>query len=569
MSASLADIPDAASPFLLKYPPSASISSLDADDWRAMMKAACAWLEANHSGVNALNVFPVPDGDTGTNMLLTMRDACAEMERVREASVGALLQAVAHGALMGARGNSGAILSQIFRGMARAVDKAPFLTAATFAAALQEGSYTAYRGVQKPVEGTILTVVREAAEAARRAAALNNDLRFVLDHTVQAAAEAVEKTPSLLSILAQAGVVDAGGKGLFYVLEGWLRCLRGEPLAVAGAMSGAFAGRAEALTGEYNYDVQFVIQGKNLNVEAIRQAIAGMGDSVIVVGDEQTVKVHVHTSEPGKPLNYGASVGQLRQVIVENMQEQYQEFVHGAGSGEGPAAASRQALASSSVAPSSIGVVAVAAGEGLRQVFLSLGVAAVVPGGQTMNPSTEELLKAIEGVAAEQVIVLPNNGNVILTARQAQQLSRKEVRVVPSKTIPQGIAAFLAFNLQADLEANVRNMERALDDIQTGEVTVAVRAARFNGIEVAPGDMIGLLNGELAVKGLSATEVVLALLERMNAQGSEIITIYRGEPVSQEEAETLLEAVRAHYPAQEVELVVGGQPYYHYILSTE
>jgi len=214
-------------------------------------------------------------------------------------------------------------------------------------------------------------------------------------------------------------------------------------------------------------------------------------------------------------------------------------------------------------------VVAVAAGEGLRQVFLSLGVAAVVPGGQTMNPSTEELLKAIEGVAAEQVIVLPNNGNVILTARQAQQLSRKEVRVVPSKTIPQGIAAFLAFNLQADLEANVRNMERALDDIQTGEVTVAVRAARFNGIEVAPGDMIGLLNGELAVKGLSATEVVLALLERMNAQGSEIITIYRGEPVSQEEAETLLEAVRAHYPAQEVELVVGGQPYYHYILSTE
>lgn len=535
-----------------------------------MTEAAYRWLELNHGTVNALNVFPVPDGDTGTNMLLTMRDAYQEMRAVRDLSVGALLQALAHGALMGARGNSGVILSQILRGMARAVDKNSTLTAASFAAALQEGCTTAYRGVQRPVEGTILTVVREAADAARRAAALGNDFRFVLDHTVQAAAEAVEKTPTLLKVLAEAGVVDAGGKGLYYIFEGWLRCLRGESVTVGGMKTATFAGRAEALTGNYNYDVQYIVHGEQLDVEAIREAINKMGDSVIVVGDEHAVKVHVHTNEPGMPLNYGANLGRLSQIIVENMQEQFKEFVHGIGRGEGPAALSRQARTTGNTAGASpISVVAVVPGHGLQQVFLSLGVSAIVPGGQTMNPSTEELLQAIEGAPSDQVIVLPNNSNVILTARQAQQLSHKEVRVVPSKTIPQGIAAFLAFNLQAGLDSNARDMEAALASIQTGEVTVAVRAARFNGIQVAPGDMIGLLNGELTTKGSTAAEVVMSLLEQMRAHEAEIITLYRGEPESQERAEALAEAVRARYPAQDVELVAGEQLHYHYIISAE
>jgi DAK2 domain fusion protein YloV len=569
LAVSSADIPNTLSPLGGKHPAGVPITVLDADDWRAMMEAAYRWLELNHGTVNALNVFPVPDGDTGTNMLLTMRDAYQEMGTVRDLSVGALLQALAHGALMGARGNSGVILSQILRGMARAVDKTPTLTATSFAAALQEGCTTAYRGVQRPVEGTILTVVREAADAARRAAALGNDFRFVLDHTVQAAGEAVEKTPTLLKVLAEAGVVDAGGKGLYYIFEGWLRCLRGEAVTVGGAKTAAFAGRAEALTGNYNYDVQYIVHGEQLDVEAIREAINKMGDSVIVVGDEHAVKVHVHTNEPGLPLNYGANLGRLSQIIVENMQEQFKEFVHGIGRGEGPAAASRQARTAGSTGASPISVVAVVPGHGLQRVFLSLGVSAIVPGGQTMNPSTEELLKAIEGAPSDQVIVLPNNSNVILTARQAQQLSRKDVRVVPSKTIPQGIAAFLAFSLQADLDSNARDMEAALAGVQTGEVTVAVRAARFNGIQVAPGDIIGLLNGELTTKGSTATEVVMSLLEQMKAHEAEIITIYRGEPESQEQAEALAEAVRARYPAQDVELIAGDQPYYHYIFSVE
>jgi uncharacterized protein len=569
LSVSPADVPNSESSLASKYPPSASVTSLDADDWRVMMAAAYCWLEVNHGAVNALNVFPVPDGDTGTNMLLTMRDACQEMETVRDLSVGALLQALAHGALMGARGNSGVILSQVLRGMARAIDKSPYLTAATFAAALQEGSTTAYRGVQRPVEGTILTVVREAADAARRATALGNDFRFMLDHTVQAAHEAVEKTPSMLKVLAEAGVVDAGGKGLYFILEGWLRCLRGEAVSGNGVQSAAFAGRAEALTGQYNYDVQYIIQGDQLDVETIRQTITGMGDSVIVVGDDHAVKVHVHTNEPGVPLNYGANVGKLSQIIVENMQEQYKEFVHGTGSGEGPAAASRQLRTSANTAVSPISVVAVVPGNGLQQVFLSLGVSAIVPGGQTMNPSTEELLKAIEGVPASQVIVLPNNGNVILTARQAQQLSHKDVRVVPSKSVPQGIAAFLAFSLQAELDANAREMESALANIRTGEVTRAVRAARFNGVQVAPGDIIGLLNDDLITSGSTPTAVVMSLLKQMNAQESEIITIYRGEPEGQANAEALAQTVRAQYPGQDVELIDGEQPYYHYIISVE
>ncbi len=569
MAVSSTDIPNPISLLAGKHPAGVPITVLDADDWRAMTEAAYRWLELNHGTVNALNVFPVPDGDTGTNMLLTMRDAYQEMEAVRDSSVGALLQALAHGALMGARGNSGVILSQILRGMARAVDKNPTLTAASFAAALQEGCTTAYRGVQRPVEGTILTVVREAADAARRAAALGNDFRFVLDHTVQAASEAVEKTPTLLKVLAEAGVVDAGGKGLYYIFEGWLRCLRGESVTVGDTKTAAFAGRAEALTGNYNYDVQYIVHGEQLDVEAIREAINRMGDSVIVVGDEHMVKVHVHTDEPAMPLNYGANLGRLSQIIIENMQEQFKEFVHGIARDKGPAALSRWARTAGNTGVSPISVVAVVPGHGLQQVFLSLGVSAIVPGGQTMNPSTEELLRAIEGVPSDQVIVLPNNSNVILTARQAQQLSRKDVRVVPSKTIPQGIAAFLAFSPQADLDSNARDMEAALAGIQTGEVTVAVRAARFNGIQVAPGDIIGLLNGELTTKGSTAAEVVMSLLEQMKAHEAEIITIYRGEPESQEKAEALAEAVRARYPVQDVELVAGEQPHYHYIISAE
>ncbi|MBC8248392.1 MAG: DAK2 domain-containing protein, partial [Anaerolineales bacterium] len=353
---------------------------------RRALEAGTAWLERHVEIINALNVYPVPDGDTGTNMLLTMRAALKELNSSPAQSASVVAHAVSYGALMGARGNSGVILSQLFRGLARSLDKKETFTALELAQAMTEASVIAYKGVIKPVEGTILTVAREAADAAMAAAEERNDLLYVLERTVTEARHSVAKTPSLLSVLADAGVVDAGGQGLFVILEGALRLLQGR--AVEAVPELAAAVDLKVFEGEeYGYDTQFVIQGENLNVEEIREAIATMGDSVMVVGDSHTVKVHVHTDEPGTPLNYAAGWGSLRDIVVENMQEQYREFI-------------RDQTRPPRVAEelSDTAIVVVAPGAGLTRVFESLGVSAVVPGGQSMNPSTQEILKAIEGL---------------------------------------------------------------------------------------------------------------------------------------------------------------------------
>ncbi|MDH7485952.1 MAG: DAK2 domain-containing protein [Anaerolineae bacterium] len=554
-----------------KYPPGSPVLSLDGEDFRALFRAGCAWLERDHQTVNALNVFPVPDGDTGTNMLLTMQSALEEIGGLQSNHAGDVIKAAAHGALMGARGNSGVILSQIFRGLARRLEGETLVDAAELVAAFQAGSETAYRGVVRPVEGTILTVIREVAEALP-VKATDNDLRALFGHIVRVAASAVERTPTLLPVLAEAGVVDAGGQGLFLILEGMHRCLQGLEVFVTPTAAVEMIEHAEVLVGEYGYDVQCVVLGMGLDVEQMRHDIAQMGDSVLVVGDSRTVKVHVHTDRPGTPLNYCAALGQLDRVIVENMQMQYERFVgEGGPRMEGAVAAPAPVppAARVSVPLGPIGTVAVTVGEGLESVFRSLGVQAIVPGGQTMNPSTEDLLKAIEQVATDEVIVLPNNKNVILAAQQAQQLSSKKVRVVPSKSIPQGISALLALNQQADLETNVQMMEAALSSVQTGEVTVAVRDVNLGHIRVAAGDFIGLRDDELTARGDNPEAVVFALLEQMAAEDAEIVTLYRGEPASTAEAEALVAALRDRYPEQEIELVDGGQPYYHYILSVE
>ncbi|HIC88199.1 MAG TPA: DAK2 domain-containing protein, partial [Anaerolineae bacterium] len=408
---------------------------------------------------------------------------------------------------------------------------------------------------------------------ARLAAAMDDDLRFIIGRAVHAADEAVQKTPELLPVLAQAGVVDSGGKGLFFLLEGMYRCLRGELVTPVREAAPAFAGRPEAVVGEYGFDVQFIIQGADLDVDQIRRDITQMGDSVLVVGDSRTVRVHVHSPEPGTPLNYGARLGYMSHIIVENMQAQYEKFVHGVGDGNGPVD-HEVTLAPSTVVEDEavagqISVVAVVPGEGLQRVFKSLGADVIVSGGQTMNPSTEELLKAIESVQNNQVLVLPNNSNVIMAAQQAQQLSEKQVRVVPSKTIPQGISALLSMNHQADLDRNVELMRAALADVETGEVTTAVRAARFDGIEVQEGDVIGLHNDVLSAKGNTPEDVACTLLEQMHADEAEIITIYYGDSVSAGQAQALADELQELYPHQEVEVVEGGQPHYHYILSVE
>ena len=389
--------------------------ALDGQNLRELTRAALAWLRYHQATINALNVYPVPDGDTGTNMVLTMQSAWAEIEHSTEHNVGQVAHQMAHGALMGARGNSGVILSQIWRGFARSLDGKATLRAKDMAAAYQEATATAYKGVVKPVEGTILTVARAVSDAATRAADETEDLVRILERMVFAAHEAVALTPSLLSVLKEAGVVDAGGQGLFVILEGMLRALRGEPIAEevgeAGPVDLITTGLAPGEAG-YGYDVQFLIVGEGLDVDAVRQRITEMGECPLVVGDPTTIKVHVHVPDPGIPISYGASLGSLRDVTVEDMQAQYREFIAG-----------REAVPSAAQPTQEFGVIAVVVGEGLTRVFQSLGAGAIVHGGQTMNPSTQDLLEAIEKLPAEQAILLPNNSNVILAAEQARSLS--------------------------------------------------------------------------------------------------------------------------------------------------
>jgi DAK2 domain fusion protein YloV len=541
--------------------PEAPIPFCDGRGLKRLVRFGLVWLERHQAAINALNVYPVPDGDTGTNMVLTMRSAYDEIADSPEEEAGIIAQKVAHGALMGARGNSGVILSQIYRGFARTMRGVGAFDTVQFAAGLREAATTAYKGVIKPVEGTILTVAREAAEEAVSAAASSRDLRYVLEKVVHEARQSVTRTPTLLPVLAEAGVVDAGGQGLLIILEGMLRYARGEQVAFDPELVAAVDLHAlHPQTEEgYGYDIQFLIHGEELDVDGIRETIASMGDCALVVGDSRAVKVHVHSPEPGVPISYGVSVGSLNQVIVENMQEQYQDFI--------------LSKAQQPVAPveplGGIGTVVVAPGPGLTQVFESLGASIVVSGGQTMNPSTEQLLRAVEDVPSNEVIILPNNKNIVMAAEQAKSLSEKSVEVIRSVTVPQGVTALLALNYQADLSTNARVMTEALKTIETLEITSAVRSVFLDGMSVEEGEIIGLLNGRLSAKGDSASEVVKSSLAYAFAEDHEIITIYYGDAVGPDEAQQLADDLADTYKDQEIEVVDGGQPYYFYIISAE
>ncbi len=492
-------------------------------------------------------------------MLLTMQAAVREVNSSPEHSAAAICARLSHGALLGARGNSGVILSQIIRGFSRSIEKKDTMNASDFAAALVEGSKTAYKGVVKPVEGTILTVCREAADATVVAASQSDDLRIVVAKTVEAARASLVRTPLLLQVLKEAGVVDAGGQGLLFILEGALRSLKGETLEVSVADQGAQGLPQLANEAGWGFDIQFHIRGANLDVERIRENVAGMGESALVVGDPSLVKVHVHAPLPGRILDYGCSLGVITNVIVENMQEQYYDFMAGR-SAEHPETKEQTAAMTT---------VAVAQGNGLTRVFSSLGVGAMVSGGQTMNPSTEDLLRAIDSVKTGQVIVLPNNKNIIPAAEQAKSLSKKQVFIIPTKSIPQGIAALLAFNYQGDLETNIKAMTRAAQNIRTAEITTATRSVSIDGIQVRQGQVIGLIDGALKGAGDDQTEMVLRILKEMRAEDSEIITVYYGESVTEAEAGAIGERIRTAFPSQEVEIVNGGQMHYHHIISVE
>ncbi len=529
------------------------------------------WLDANQETVNRLNVFPVPDGDTGTNMALTMRKVREVIERLEESHAGRVGSLVANGALFGARGNSGVILSQWWRGFAEALENHSSFNAELFAQACRNAVERSYKAVSKPVEGTILTVTRSSMDAVIEKARTEPDLINLFDTKVRAANAALARTPELLPVLRDAGVVDSGGQGFVFILEGMLKALRGEAVAAAidrDAMPQALGWR-EALAPQdeegYGYDVQFLMHGHGLDVEAIRARINQIGWSALVVGDARLVKVHVHVHDPGVPISYAIGLGaEIDDVVVENMQRQYQQYV-----------AQRSAREVDSAVPSDeIAVVTVAAGDGFTRLFASdLGAAAVIAGGQTMNPSTEDFIRAIQRLPNERIILLPNNPNVVLAAQQAADLvTQKQVRVVPSRSIPQGVTAMLEYANERgnfDLDGLTDQMIEALGQVITGEVTRANRSVTIDGVAVQDGQLIGMLDDRLVATGESMEAVIRELLHQAGADKRELVTLYYGDTIHQEEADALVDALAAAFGSLEFQAVSGGQPLYPYIISIE
>jgi len=538
---------------------------ISGQDLREMFAAATSWLEKSASEIDALNVFPVPDGDTGTNMLLTMRSMVEESYRAPDRSAAAVADAMAKGALMGARGNSGVIFSQIIRGLAKGLDGKDSFTAAELAVALRESVEMAYRGISNPVEGTILTVIKEAAAAAEKQVAENEvDPVAVMKKVVAAAGEAVARTPHLLAVLREAGVVDAGGQGLYTILEGALRYLTGEaeqlqfrkPQIIVSDLP-ATARLPQMIGAEeipYGYCTEFLLKGEKLNTEKMRKRLEKRGESLIVVGDDAAVRIHIHTMDPGHVIQYATRLGTVHQTSIRNMDEQHHDWLE---------------MQKEKTPIADTAIVAVVSGEGLTDVFNSLGVAAVVAGGQTMNPSTKELLQAVESVRSEKMIILPNNKNVVATASHVQSLTQKQIKVVPTATVPQGVAALLAFDYEADLSTNVELMQKAMEAVRTVEVTRAVRNTRIGDIKIKKKQPIGLLNGELVAAGVDSFDVIKKVLEGMDLQKAEVVTIYFGHDTVQAEAEQVSAGIRELYPHLQIEVVQGGQPHYNYIISIE
>jgi DAK2 domain fusion protein YloV len=550
------------------------ISVFDGQDLKKALLAGAAWLEEHREAINALNVFPVPDGDTGSNMSATMQAAIRGIAESDETSAGIIAAKLAHGALMGARGNSGVILSQTLRGLAQGLENKQTFAAPDLATALEEATRLAYRAVLKPVEGTILTVVRESADAARIGAERGDDLVGLMQEIVTAARQSVARTPDLLPALKQAGVVDSGGQGFCTILEGIWRYIRGEAIQLDAAAALSLAASTEAhvkkgrvtIEEEFGYEVVFLLRGEMLDVEGIRQTIIEMGGvSTVVAGDEKMLKVHTHVPWPGKILDYGVSLGNLLDINIENLQEQSLTY---AAESEAEHASGEDVYGASILTPN-LATIAVVSGEGFEKVFQGLGVSAIVPGGQTMNPSTEELLKAVNAVAARKVILLPNNSNVIMSARQVGNLTEKEIYIVPTDTMPQGIASLLACNFEADFATNCQTMTAAANNTQTAEITTAVRTVQIEGVRVREGDFIGLINGNLTVAGQNIEDVIRDTLQRMNIDRYEILTLYYGQDVTAQEAQDTAKRIKAQYSHIEIEVVDGGQPYYAYILSAE
>lgn len=540
--------------------------TIDGNQFKKYIEASLRWLKANQQLVNSLNVFPVPDGDTGTNMLLTMQAAYNEISAIDESNIGKVAKNVAQGALMGARGNSGVILSQILRGFARVLDNLPEMDAQLFSNALSESRNTAYKGVVRPVEGTILTVIKDVSIAVENSVKRTSDLLAILEDAVKAADESVRYTPELLPILKTAGVVDSGGKGLYFLLDGILRFHKGltldESAVVIKDLSAIkFSETIDEI--EDGQDIEVVIDFapyQTLDLESFYDELSLIGTSIQVGEGDGLYRMHIHTEteKQDEPEALIKKLGEIYKVYKEDLVEQMKRIE-----------AKKNEITFNDFVPGSIAVVAVSPGIGLSQIFASQGACAIVEGGQTMNPSIQEILKSFEDLPTDKVIILPNNKNIILAANAAKPLSVKQVEVIPTRNIAQGISAILRCNPDGDFQQIVDDMNDSLEEADCGEITLATRNVNLSGVEVKKGKTIGLLNGKLVVAGESVSETCLLLLEKINLDERERVTLFYGSDLTEEEATGIADLVQQKYPDHEIEVHNGGQPHYPIIMSLE
>ncbi|MFK9092385.1 DAK2 domain-containing protein [Bacillus salipaludis] len=559
-----------------------SITALDGKRFAEMVIQGANHLAANAKLVDALNVFPVPDGDTGTNMNLSMTSGAKEVKNNVQEHIGKVGIALSKGLLMGARGNSGVILSQLFRGFSKAVETKAKISGKDFAGALEAGVETAYKAVMKPVEGTILTVAKDSAKRGVQAAQKSDDIIVILEEVLKEAKASLKRTPDLLPVLKEVGVVDSGGQGLVFVYEGFLAELKGEKLPeisnllpsmsemVSAEHHKSVQGHINTEDIEFGYCTEFMVRFEQektakhpFNEGDFRNDLSKLGDSLLVIADEDVVKVHIHSEQPGEVLSYGQRYGNLINMKIENMRQQHSNIV-----GE-----THNALVTDRPEPAKelqeYGIVTVSMGSGIADLFKSIGAHAVIEGGQTMNPSTEDIVKAVKEVHAKNVFILPNNKNIIMAAEQAKDVSDEDIFVIPSKTVPQGLSALLAFNPSADTDTNEASMKEALQHVKSGQITFAVRDTLIDGLEIEKDDFMGISEGKIVVKNQDKGKAAEDLLSKMLDEDSEILTIIFGEDVTEEEVSGLSHFVEETYPDVEIEIHNGGQPLYSFIFSIE
>ena len=536
--------------------------TLSGKDLKEMLIAGTDWLEKIVPDINALNVYPVPDGDCGINMLFTMRSSLTEAANLDDnAGISSVAEALAKGSLMGARGNSGVILSQIWRGLCEGVKGKDTIDAKEFAAALELASETARHALSNPVEGTILTVIKDAASAAAREAFNSSSSPIsAMEAAVDAARISVKKTPDLLQVLKDAGVVDAGGHGFFTLLEGALLHLKNNmdnrtpellnSTAVLSVQTPQIAPEEEP----YGFCTQFMINGTDLDLYGLRDSLTGMGKSLIVVGDFNNIRVHIHTQEPDKVLETALEYGEPVDIDINNMDEQHIEFL---------------VLHKEKMTKNGTAIIAVVNGDGMMNAFSDLGVSAIIPGGQTMNPSTMDMLQTIEEVTPDNIILLPNNKNVIPTANLLQPLTKKNIHIIPTETIPQGISALISYIPEEDFETNVKEMTDAITSVSSIEITRATRTTKVNGLNIGEGEIIGLLDGDILTSGKNYQDTIIELLADIDMDGKNVLTIYYGKDADPDHVNDISNIIGSRYPDLEVGIVDGGQPHYEYIISVD